>query len=118
MKHCTTEEEKVRAIYTWITHNIRYDRRAFLSFTYPPSDPKTVLKRRKAVCAGYARLFEELCEQAGIEAYGIVGYSKGAFYRLGQKFYRGKHTWSAVRVDNEWQLMDLTWGSSRWVFKK
>ena len=118
IKNCSTDQERVRAIYTWITKNIRYDKKAFLSFQYPPGDPKRTLRRRKALCYGYARLFNTLCEQAGVEAYQLIGHAKGATYRRGQRFFRGKHSWSAVNVDGQWQLMDLTWGSGIFVRRK
>lgn len=124
----TTEIEKVRAIYSWICNNIRYNvevyrpmaRRA--RFVPAPIDTITewksademfaqkVLRRGVAVCEGYARLFKVLCQYAGVEAVVLNGYVRTNTDRSPERF-RTNHTWNAVRIDGTWHLIDATWGA-------
>lgn len=119
--------EKVRAVYTWIATHIAYNMGIF-SWKYPTltkyvpeyDDTATewksademvadrVLKRRVAVCDGYARLFKTLCQYAGIQSELVLGYVRA---EPGKERFRTNHTWNAVRVDSAWQLVDVTWGS-------
>lgn len=100
-----TEHERVRVIYRWITDNITY------SFSNRTSDPNKVLKKRKAVCAGYAALFKEMLNNAGITSEIVVGYTKTEIKDIGKKLERPDHAWNAVRINQEWYLIDVTWAS-------
>ena len=50
------EQERVRAIFRWITQNIDYDADAFINQRIIADEPLHVLNRGKAVCGGYANL--------------------------------------------------------------
>src|SRR5688572_31695249 len=82
--NCRTDKEKVTAIFRWITDNIAYHR-PYISKNrkrqpaiidevenegaLPSLNSRValkVLRDRKAVCEGYARLFKELCDYAGL----------------------------------------------------
>lgn len=120
-----TTPEKVRAIYSWITGHIAYNAAIFkpwMKFT-PSPDPldtaavwpsgdemvaRKVMRRRTAVCDGYARLFKVLCDYSGIEAVLVSGYGRVA--GRGDRF-RTNHTWNAVKIDRAWHLLDVTWAS-------
>ncbi len=124
----TTELEKVRAIYSWICQNIRYNADIYkplalrARFRQEPLDTTTewksademvaqkVLRRRLAVCDGYSRLFKVLCQYAGVEAVVLNGYVRTDFDRAPERF-RTNHTWNAVRIDSAWHLVDATWGA-------
>jgi len=126
--NCTTELQKVRAIFRWITDNIAYrtrettirKKRPTLTEEEPddttdlkPLDERvaeTVLANKVAVCEGYARLFKTLCRYAGIPAEVIGGYGKTEPHKLRQRF-RSNHAWNAVMIDSVWQLLDVTWAS-------
>jgi hypothetical protein len=124
----STELEKTRAIFSWITQHIAYNTGIFSSgrgyrsakYVYDPYDTissksaveqtaERVLRRRVAVCDGYAKLFKTLCDYAGVESEVILGYGK-CFLEKDQKF-RTNHTWNAVRIDSIWYLLDVTWAS-------
>lgn len=123
-----TELEKVRAIYSWICQNIRYNveiywplarRRPFkpepvdTTSEWKPADEmvaQKVLRRGVAVCDGYSRLFKVLCLYAGIEAVVLNGYVRTNTDRAVDRF-RSNHTWNAVRIDSAWHLVDATWGA-------
>ena len=125
----TTDREKVRSIFRWITEHIDYKirgplylRRATPIVTDEPDDTASALKplservalnvfkRREAVCDGYARLFKTLCDFANIRAEIINGYARTNMTRVGQHFL-SNHAWNAVYVDSAWHLLDATWAS-------
>lgn len=123
-----TELEKTRAIFSWVAQNISYNTGIYnvgkgyhpVKFVLDPADTvssksateqtaEKVLRRRIAVCDGYAKLFKTLCDYAGIESEMILGYGK-CYLEKDVKF-RTNHTWNAVRVDSNWYLLDVTWAS-------
>jgi transglutaminase-like putative cysteine protease len=73
--------DKARAIFTWLHHNVAYDCDGFfrgnspLKGQYPT--PEVTLRYGVAVCAGYAMLFVDLAERAGLRAKQVVGHGKG-----------------------------------------
>lgn len=111
-QNANTDLEKVRAYYVWITHNIDYDTKVFFSNS---PNPKTkaidALKSRKAVCQGYSELFKELCEYSDIQCLLISGYSKGYGFDPKRKLTNSDHAWNVVFIENQWQLIDATWGA-------
>lgn len=125
----TTELEKVRSIFYWITDHISYN-----TIRYQPQpasyknddddeseyDADTIykslnervagitLKRRYAMCDGYARLFKTLCDDAGIKSEVITGYART---NMNSGQFRCNHKWNAVMIDSNWYLLDVTWAS-------
>ena len=126
--NCTTDLEKTRAIFRWITDNIAYrtrptTRRRKLNpgvYREPPDSvelkpldervAEDVLANGVAVCDGYARLFKTLCAYAGIRSEIVMGYAKTEASQRIQRF-RPNHSWNAVYIDSTWQLLDVTWAS-------
>ena len=109
----TNDYEKVRAFYVWIAKNIAYD----TQYYFDPSSKEAcvsvdcILTYKESVCAGYARLFEQMCRLAGITSYAIEGYSKGFGYVEGKAFTKGDHAWNVVQLGGKWHLVDVTWGA-------
>ncbi|MPM08921.1 hypothetical protein SDC9_55237 [bioreactor metagenome] len=108
-KGLETDSEKVCAIHSWIAHKIRYDVGKFYSFDYSHVPVKKILRRRRAVCVGYADLFTELCRNAGLRVSNVSGYSRNVFTDVNDRFYLSDHEWNAVMVNGEWRLVDPTW---------
>lgn len=124
----TSDLEKVRAIFRWITDNIAYrtkepfSRKKKDEIVYDEPDDttmlkpldervaETVLKYKLAVCEGYARLFKTLCNYAGVQAEVVNGYGKTQPHQIRQRF-RSNHSWNAVMIDSVWHLLDVTWAS-------
>ena len=127
----TTDRQKVRSIFKWVTDNIAYNVKSFqnrartsstdywleedddTSAVLKPLNERVaeiVLKRRTAVCDGYARLFKTLCDYAGIRCETITGYAKTNLNRTGVQF-KSNHKWNAVFIDSNWCLLDATWAS-------
>ncbi|MBN1458181.1 MAG: hypothetical protein JXA57_01505 [Armatimonadetes bacterium] len=108
VKPTDTDREKARAIFTWIAKHIAYD----ISCYGEPPDAENVLTTRRAVCAGYAKLFAALADAAGLEAVIVHGDAKGtgppaAIDADGLL----NHDWNAVRIADQWHLIDCTWGA-------
>jgi hypothetical protein len=127
-----TETEQVRAIFTWIAHHIRYDKGQARGFE--PGQGELVradseaelerleqariaekldrmLRKRKGVCQDYSWLLEAMLETIGIESAFVSGYSRTSPEQMGRTPRQPAHAWSAIRIDGDWQLFDLTWST-------
>ena len=71
-----TDVEKYRSIFTWTAHHIAYDLEALTKPALRQTDPEKIIRKGKAVCAGYSALFMRLCELASLECVTITGWSK------------------------------------------
>ena len=100
--------ERVRAVYTWITTNIRYSKDSMYYFrgwgTNPEAKMAAILRRRRGICENYAALFANLVSKCGVPVFVVSGYTKIA----GNVNWIG-HGWCAVFVEKEWRLCDPTW---------
>lgn len=100
---------KVVAIYKWVTENIQYDHRfrhREEGDTTLYQEPEQVVSRKKAVCIGYAKLIKRLCFEQNIPSVVIEGYVKE-----GRGIAKDEHAWNAVKINNNWYLLDATWGA-------
>lgn len=105
----STQSEKSRAVYIWVTENIRYDIENMFKPVYYKDKQELidkVLKTRKGICMHYALLFSSIANQVGIKSYVIEGYTK-----QNGKIDKTPHSWSAAQIDSTWYLFDPTWGS-------
>lgn len=98
----TTEKEKCRAIFRWISNNIKYDWNVLNDYKKDRFDPLIVYKTKKAVCGGYSSLFQAMCEEAKITCL----YVSGEVLPSGDS-----HAWNIVKLDGVWYIMDVTWAS-------
>jgi transglutaminase/protease-like cytokinesis protein 3 len=65
-----------------------------------------------SVCAGYADLFCQMCDCAGVPVRKISGIAKGYGYQVdGRIESKPNHDWNAVRIGGTWYLVDATWDS-------
>lgn len=111
-KSATNDAQKVRAIYSWIVRNIDYDVAALAAGNTGDQSAEATLSKRKAVCAGYSRLFLALTQAAGVEAAEVDGFSRGAGYVAGSSLgSEPDHAWSAVKLDGSWYVLDCTWAA-------
>ncbi|RYC65943.1 hypothetical protein CHU98_g258 [Xylaria longipes] len=72
----------------------------------------------KAVCQGYAEVYQAIAQRAGLQCVVVGGHGKGYGYT---PLTRGQappprdptgHAWNAVCIDNgEWKLIDACWGA-------
>ena len=108
---------KVKAIYDWVTSNIQYDR-AFRhrieGDTTLTQEPDYVIGNKKAVCIGYSKLIKEMCRIADIQAVIVGGFVKNE----GHFVENEEHAWNAVKINNNWYLLDATWDAGNGFFSK
>lgn len=107
----SSQKAQVEAIYTWITNNIDYDVKQYQKGNRKHFTPEQVVRRRRALCGGYAELFSEMCRRIGVESYIVNGYSKGFGYLKGSDFLKADHAWNVCYADSSWLIVDATWGS-------
>ncbi|XP_069488350.1 kyphoscoliosis peptidase-like [Ambystoma mexicanum] len=105
--------EKLRALWTWLCHNIQYDVDGFFGVSEKLFEPEDVLRVGRGVCSGYAGLFKEMCREIELPCQEVSGYSRGAGYRQGQSCQQKKsdHMWNAIKLEDEWYLLDACWGA-------
>jgi hypothetical protein len=128
--------EKTRAIYAWITENIKYDvkeynrGKRFIKYKCKTKEDcaqkrieienkvvSKTLNRKKAICSGYALLFDKMCEIANVNASVINGYTKTE-PRFTGKMGKLDHSWNSVQIENETYYLDLTWAAGYSTKKK
>lgn len=106
------ELEATRAIYRWIITHISYDEEAYDNGNKRINrNSVDIIKRQKAVCWGYATLFQEMAQQLGIESIVISGYARTQFSET-FPLEEINHAWNAVKIEEQWYLLDATWDSS------
>lgn len=105
------EMELARAIFVWLTDNIAYDAESFFRGGGSVYQPESVLRSRKAVCEGYARLYEAIAAESGLLVEVVTGYAKGYGHVQGSPINQSNHAWNRVLVEDEWLLVDATWGA-------
>jgi hypothetical protein len=104
-------EELVRAAFMWITNNIVYDCDGYRhnNGLYKLED---VIPGRRAICSGYASLLKLFCDGFGIECVIIEGFATGiGVTESSLDSLKTNHAWNAVKINDEWKLIDATWGS-------
>ncbi|WP_421794607.1 transglutaminase domain-containing protein [Haliscomenobacter sp.] len=108
-----SEQEKARAIYTWVTHNIRYNHSIIEQNLLGTREntlmqqAENVLAQRSGVCEGYANLYKALANLMGLSAEIVTGKVRredGQIPEIG-------HAWIAIKIGGEWSLSDPTWGA-------
>jgi transglutaminase/protease-like cytokinesis protein 3 len=126
-KNYSTEPEKARAIFIWITDNIAYDVKTFnkhksrgfkchgkdCSKKYLEWEDKLLektLSKKMAVCEGYARLFKRMCDYAGLRTDVVSGYTKDKPSDIG-RMGELNHAWNGIILDGEYYYLDVTWAS-------
>ena len=94
-----SEYETAKALHDYLVLNCEYDMRLYsgdmpdVSYT-----AYGALMNNTAVCAGYARAYQELLMACGMECEYVTGYGNG-----------GRHGWNIVNIDGEWYHVDTTW---------
>ncbi len=126
-KDFNTDEEKIRALFVWIVENIEYHlsekswtgiKLEFYFSKYQKERDskrkekiriKNAIKNKKANCYGFSLIFKEVCDLLNIESEIIIGYGKGSLFDIGEDNEIKDHSWNSVKVNNQWQLIDISW---------
>lgn len=132
----TTDVEKFRAIYTWVSTNIENDyqsyattsnkrkkivkdREAFLKWNsdYSPKMFEKLISQKKTACTGYAYLIREMAQLAEIACKIVDGYGRTATTNLSTKS-QANHSWNIVKLNNKWYLCDATWSAGKTMMEE
>lgn len=106
----TSEQDKLYAIYLWVSSNIDYDAASYFKGDFRDvSGAQRAYERGLGVCDGYADLMYQLGRAAGLNIEIVEGYGKGFEYSTGKTPGSANHAWNAVLLDGQWHLMDATW---------
>jgi hypothetical protein len=127
----TTDVEKFRAIYTWVSISIENDYSSYLTTrkkrkklsdnqealtawnnSFTPKVFENLLKHKKTACTGYAYLIRELAALAGITSKIIDGYGRTPTLLLDTKSIPN-HSWNMVQLNDKWYLCDATWSAGK-----
>ena len=114
-----TDEDKAYVLLAWIVKNIDYDEYKKNQIESKNSarhsraeipESGDILKTRLGVCKDIASLYQRMLKQADIEAVVINGCT-GEINKKTKKCKDGSpgHSWNAVWIDKQWELVDPTW---------
>lgn len=127
-----SQDNKARAIFTWIALNISYDVQQYaasggqrqVAFTYRSAAEKAqkvkifnqelvanTWRSKKAVCHGYAELYNHVAKLCRLESIMIPGTSKSQPAHIGKLPVTYDHAWNAVKTGGKWHLLDATWAA-------
>ena len=105
-----SDTEKVRAIYIWVSHNIKYDLEQLNSRRRYRSANEIIdaaMHERKGVCQHYSEHLHAMCKAVDLKSYVISGYTlmeDGAIANL-------SHAWNAVSLESGFYQIDATWAA-------
>ncbi len=117
---------RVKAIHDYVISRVDYDidvlKDAGSPGSRPSQEPQTVFQTHKGVCEGYSRLFTALGKAMGLNAVYVTGNVRREFaptevipshLRFTTSDYDWTlHAWNAVKINNQWYLVDTTWDDS------
>jgi transglutaminase/protease-like cytokinesis protein 3 len=98
---------RIKALHDYVADRVAYDAVAYATRTFPPQTAQAVFASKKAVCAGYAKLFAALGKAMGEDVVYVVGQAR----TQGMRNDGESHAWNAVRIDGRYHLVDVTWDS-------
>ena len=107
-----SEEEKARSLFRWVADRIVYDVDGLRQDKLPSQQPEEVLRTRRAVCEGYARLYQALAERADLQVAFVSGrssFNDSLPFKLPNNV--AGHGWNAVLLKGRWRLLDVTWAA-------
>ncbi|MFA6867099.1 MAG: transglutaminase domain-containing protein [Clostridia bacterium] len=116
-----SDYEKASAIYKWLVMNVTYDYKA-LTITHDndpnltvndPDNPgyyncyylEGVFDDYRAVCDGISKAYTSLCQIEGINCVRVIGLADHGGSSE-------SHAWNKVKINNQWYVVDATWGNT------
>jgi transglutaminase-like putative cysteine protease len=115
----STDLEKARAIFVWITGHIAYDcgkinrlksepEEVIHPLYYTQYQLANIMQTRRTRCDGYSFLFKLMCRLTGVYATVVEGYAKFEGEKVDPATVEPNHAWNAVCCDGIWFETDLT----------
>ena len=88
-----------KALHDYVVLHCDYDMRYYTGgLPLVSYNAEGMLLEGTAVCAGYAKAYQLLLEEAGLSCSYITGTANG-----------GSHGWNIVKIDGQWYHVDTTW---------
>ena len=96
---CTTNIEKIVAVFGYVTDTITYDKALASSVTsgYIPN-PDKVLSGKKGICFDYASLVAAMLRSQGVPTRLIIGYASPNIYHAWNEVYTPEKGWIAAEI--------------------
>lgn len=110
-----SDYDKLLAIHDWVCSYIYYDVDSLSRDDIVPYSATEVVKRRRAVCLGYASLVAALCRSIDIPCNVVSGYALGVnetemqWTEANITSSEQNHAWNEAYVDGRWVILDTTW---------
>lgn len=95
-----TDYEKIKIVHDYLIDSIEYEEDLSQNNVY---DIYGALVRKKCVCEGYAKAFQYLMNELGIENTIVIGTGTNS------KGETENHAWNYVKLDGKWYAVDVTW---------
>lgn len=92
--------QKIKTIHNYLIDNIEYEEDLTQSNIY---DIYGALVKKRCVCEGYAKAFQYLMNEIGIENTIVIGTGTNS------KNQTENHAWNYVKLNNQWYAVDVTW---------
>ena len=98
----TTDQEKVNAVYQYVTSNYIYDYMTAMMVSagqqsgYVP-DLDAMLEKKMGICFDFSALMGALLRSQGIPTQMVMGYADITY-----------HAWNNILIDGEWVRYDAT----------
>lgn len=108
VRTCTTDEEKIRGIFAWVQHNIRYIAFEYGIGAFKPADAQDVLSKKYGDCKGMSNLLKCMLKAEGFDASLVwIGAQKASFDTLAP-LPTADHMICALRWNNKLYYLDPT----------
>lgn len=95
-----SDYEKIKIVHDYLVDTIEYDSSVSLDNIY---NIYGALVSKVCVCEGYAKAFQYLMDEAGIENTIVIGTGTNS------KGKTENHAWNYVKLDEKWYGIDTTW---------
>lgn len=95
-----SEYEKIKLVHDYLIDNVEYDSTISEDNIY---DIYGALVSKKCVCEGYAKAFQYIMNEIGIENTIVIGTGTNS------KGQTESHAWNYVELNGNWYAVDVTW---------
>lgn len=95
-----SDYEKIKLIHDYLRDTIEYDSTLSKDNIY---DIYGALVLRECVCEGYAKSFQYLMNEVGIDNVIVIGTGTNSVGKT------ENHAWNYVKLNNAWYAVDVTW---------
>lgn len=92
--------QKIKTIHNYLIDSIEYEEDLTQSNIY---DIYGALVKKRCVCEGYAKAFQYLMNEIGIENTIVIGTGTNS------KYQTENHAWNYVKLNEKWYAVDVTW---------